>query len=94
MAYFYKSRGLSVALVGADVERPAAQEQLRQLAEKIGVRYYTAMNEKSAGKVVQKALSEAKEDIVIVDSAGRSAFDNELAEELKGIVGALHPDET
>ncbi len=94
LAHFYKSRGLSVALVGADVERPAAQEQLRQLAEKIGVRYYTTMGEKIAAKVVEKALNEAKEDVVIVDSAGRSAFDDALAEELKGIRGALSPDET
>lgn len=93
IAYFYKSRGLSVALVGADVERPAAQEQLRQLAEKIGVRYYTTLNEKSAAKVVETALKETKEDIIIVDSAGRSAFDKELAIELKGIINAFYPDE-
>lgn len=94
LAYFHKSRGLSVALVGADVERPAAQEQLRQLAEKIGVRFYTTLGEKNAGRVVENALKQAKEDIVIVDSAGRSAFDSELAGELKGIAGALKPDET
>lgn len=94
LAYFYKSRGMSVALVGADVERPAAQEQLRQLAEKIGVRYYTTLGEKVAAKVVEAALRESKEEIVIVDSAGRSAFDTELEGELKGIVDALKPDET
>lgn len=94
LAYFYKSRGLSVALVGADVERPAAQEQLKQLAEKIGVRYYTTVGEKNAAKVVEKALRESKEDIVIVDSAGRSAFDEELGEELKEINRVLAPDET
>ncbi|MDD5337378.1 MAG: signal recognition particle receptor subunit alpha [Candidatus ainarchaeum sp.] len=94
LAYFYKSRGLSVALVGADVERPAAQEQLRQLAEKIGVRYYTTMGEKDASKVVERALGEAKEDIMIVDSAGRSAFDAQLATELRAISETLKPDET
>ncbi len=93
VAYFYKSRGLSVALVGADVERPAAQEQLRQLAKKIGVRYYTTMGEKDAAKVVEKALKESKEDVIIVDSAGRSAFDSELEWELRGIADALRPDE-
>ncbi len=94
LAYYYKSRGFSVGLVGADVERPAAQEQLRQLAEKIGVRYYTTLGEKIAAKVVENALLEAKEDVVIVDSAGRSAFDAELAKELKGIADSLNPDET
>lgn len=94
LAHFYKSRGFSVALVGADVERPAAQEQLRQLAEKTGVKYYTSLNEKNAGKVVENALKEAKEDIVIVDSAGRSAFDGALAEELTRIADTLAADET
>lgn len=93
LAYYYKLRGLSVAVVGADVERPAAQEQLEQLAEKIGVRFYTTKGEKIAAKVVEKALRESKEDVMIVDSAGRSAFDSELAGELKAIYEALRPEE-
>ncbi len=94
LAYYYKSRGLSVALVGADVERPAAQEQLKQLAEKIGVKFYTTLGEPSASKVVQSALATSKEEVFIVDSAGRSAFDSILAEELKSICDAFAPDET
>lgn len=94
LAYFYKARGLSVALVGADVERPAAQEQLRQLAEKIGVRYYTIEGEKIAGNVVSEALAKSKEDVIIVDSAGRNAFDSELKAELQEIVNILKPEET
>lgn len=93
LAHFYKTRGLSVALVGADVERPAAQEQLRQLSGKVGAKYYTTMGEKVAGKVVERALNETKEEVIIVDSAGRSAFDSELADELRGIYNVLKPDE-
>lgn len=93
LAYYYKSNGLSVALVGADVERPAAQEQLEQIAAKINVQYYTIKGEKDASKVVADALTKAKEDVIIVDSAGRSAFDDTLVVELKGINETLKPDE-
>jgi len=94
LANYYKSKGLSVGVVGADVERPAAQEQLEQLAEKINAKFYTLKGEKVASKVVEDALKKSKEDILIVDSAGRSAFDDELASELKGINDVLKPDET
>ena len=94
LAYFYKKKGLKVGLVGADVERPAAQEQLQQLAEQIGVNFYTVKGEKAAGKVVEDALGKSKDDVLIVDSAGRSGFDERLVQELNGIVGALKPDES
>ena len=91
LAKFYKNRGLSVLLVGADVDRPAAQEQLKQLAEKVGARFYTAKAD--APTIVREALKEAKEDVIIVDSAGRNAFDDELAAELKAIYEVLKPEE-
>ncbi len=93
LAHFYKTKGLSVGLVGADVDRPAAQEQLEQLSKKVGARFYTIKGEKDASKIVEKALKETKEDILIVDSAGRSAFDDELVAELKRIKETLKPDE-
>lgn len=94
VAYFYKSKGLSVGVVGADVERPAAQEQLEQLAKKINVNFYTIKGEKNAAKVVENAIHRSKDDVLIVDSAGRSAFDDELRNELAGINEKLKPDET
>lgn len=94
IAYFYKSKGLSVGLVGADVDRPAAQEQLEQLAKSINVNYYTIKGEKDASKIVENAISKSKEDVLIVDSAGRNAFDDNLADELKAISNTLKPDET
>ncbi len=93
LAHFYKTKGLSVGLVGADVDRPAAQEQLEQLSKKVGARFYTIKSEKDASKIVEKALRETKEDVLIVDSAGRSAFDEELVGELKSINSTLRPDE-
>jgi len=91
LAKFYKNRGLSVLLVGADVDRPAAQEQLRQLAEKVGARFYTTKADAAA--IVREALKDAKEDVIIVDSAGRNAFDDQLAAELKAIYEVLKPEE-
>lgn len=94
LAYFYKKKGFKVGVVGADVERPAAQEQLQQLSEQIGVNFYTIKGEKDAYKVVEDALSRSKDDILIVDSAGRSAFDSRLSDELTKIGKSLKPDES
>ncbi len=94
LAHFYRSRGLSVALIAADTDRPAAQEQLEQLASTVGVAYYTVKGEKDPSKIVADSMRRLKEDVVIVDSAGRSAFDGHLVEELRGIAGILKPDES
>ncbi len=93
LAHFYKKKGLSVALVGADVDRPAAQEQLGQLADRVGAAYYSIKGEKNAAAIVRDALKKSREDVVIVDSAGRSAFDGHLVEELRQISGVLKQDE-
>src|SRR4030095_11140873 len=76
-----------------DTDRPAAQEQLEQLAKQVGAAYYTIKGEKSPAKIVADALKKAKEEVIIVDSAGRSAFDGALVEELRAIADILKPDE-
>jgi signal recognition particle subunit SRP54 len=94
LAQFYKSKGLSVALIAADTDRPAAKEQLEQLAKQVGVKFYTNKEETSSPKIVEQTLKNAKEDIIIVDSAGRNAIDENLSEELKKIHQMLNPQET
>jgi signal recognition particle subunit SRP54 len=94
LAHFYKSRGMSVALVGADTDRPAAQEQLEQLSKQVGAAFYTIKGEKDPSKIASEALKKSREDIIIVDSAGRNGFDGHLVEELRGIAGVLRPDES
>ncbi|NYZ73694.1 signal recognition particle receptor subunit alpha [Candidatus Micrarchaeota archaeon] len=94
LAHFYKTRGLSVALIAADTDRPAAQEQLEQLAKQVGAAYYTIKGEKDPAAIVKDAMKKIKEEVIIVDSAGRSAFDGHLVEELRAIAGQLKPDET
>ncbi len=93
LAHFYKTRGLSAALVAADVDRPAAQEQLEQLARNVGAAFYTIPGGKDAARIVSAAMKRAKEDVIIVDSAGRNAFDGHLVEELRAIAAELKPDE-
>ncbi len=91
LALFYKNRGLSVAVVGADFDRPAAREQLKQLAEKIGVKYYSSGN--NTEEAVKNAIKESKEDVIIIDTAGRNAFNDELGEEIKNIYNISKPEE-
>ncbi len=93
LAHFYKTKGLSVALVAADTDRPAAQEQLEQLSKQVGAAYYTIKGEKVPARIVQDAMGKSKEDVVIVDSAGRNAFDEALSDELRAVADVLKPDE-
>ncbi|MBI4210439.1 MAG: signal recognition particle protein [Candidatus Diapherotrites archaeon] len=86
LAKWYSKRGMKVGLLAADVFRPAAVEQLRTLAEKTGSEFYGDEKEKDAGKAVRKGLAALVAcDLVICDSAGRSALDTELSKELKTI---------
>lgn len=93
LAAFYKKRGLSVALVSCDVDRPAAYQQLQQLAKQTGAEFYGIDGEKDVKKILALELPKAKEDLVIVDSAGRSGFDEQLVAQLKDIVSGFSPDE-
>ncbi len=93
LAHFYKSRGLSVALVSCDTDRPAAFEQLQQVAKYSGSSFYGIAGEKDMRKIISEAKAKWKEDVIIVDSAGRSAFDSELTNQLKLINSLSEPDE-
>ncbi len=95
LAYWYKKRGSSVGLICADVHRPASFEQLKQLSEQAGVEFFGEKNEKNAARIVAHGLKQLKKhDLVIVDSAGRSALDKELIEEIKEVKKAFNPDQT
>ena len=83
-------------LVACDVYRPAAIEQLRVLAEQIDVPMYSEPDSKAPVKIAQNAIQEAKAkgyDLVIVDTAGRLAVDEEMMNEIAAIKEAIHPNE-
>lgn len=92
LARFYASKGLKVVLVGADIHRPAARAQLEQLSKQVHASFFTLdTNDAVAIAREARSLSE-KYDVVILDSAGRSAFDEELAAELKAAADAFQQD--
>ncbi len=93
LAKYYSSRGLKVLLVPGDVHRPAAYDQLKQISEQVKVPFLDIKGKNI--KDVLKALTDRKEkeDVIIFDTAGRSAFDQELADELKFIDEEFKPDE-
>lgn len=93
LAHFYKKSGLSVGVVCCDVDRPAAYEQLEQVAAAAKVSFYGKKGETDARKIAEEAMVKSKEDVLIVDSAGRNAFNDELKDELRHIESVLKPDE-
>ena len=93
LAHFYKSRGLSVGMVACDVDRPAAYEQLEQVSKHSGCAFYGINGEKDVRKILADAKARCKEDVVIADSSGRSAFEETLVEQLKVINAEFGPDE-
>ena len=83
-------------LVACDIYRPAAIEQLRVLAEQIGVPMYSEPESKDPVSIAQHAIAEAKAksyDLVIVDTAGRLAVDEEMMNEIAAIKEGIQPDE-
>jgi len=84
-------------LVACDVYRPAAIDQLGIVAEQVGADLYEDREEKNPVKIAQAALEKAKQDkndVVIIDTAGRLAIDAVLMDEIKAIHSAVEPDET
>ncbi|OUO50520.1 signal recognition particle protein [Parabacteroides sp. An277] len=84
-------------LVACDVYRPAAIEQLRVLGEQINVPVYREDENKNPVEIAQHAIAEAKAkgyDLVIVDTAGRLAIDEQMMQEIAAIKAAIQPDET
>jgi signal recognition particle subunit SRP54 len=88
-------QGRRPLLVGADLQRPAAVEQLRVLGERVGVPVYSQPTDPVA--VAIGALDESARlgrDVVIVDTAGRLQIDSDLMDELRHVRDAVHPNDT
>ena len=83
-------------LVACDVYRPAAIEQLKVLGEQIGVPVYFEEDSKNPVSIAQNAIAQAKRnnnDIVIVDTAGRLAVDEEMMNEIEAVKKGINPNE-
>ena len=91
----FKSQGRNVLMVGADLQRPAAVEQLRTLGRQIDVPVFSEASDPVS--VARASLEEAKNtgrDVIIVDTAGRLAIDEELMEEVRQISEVVSPQYT
>ncbi len=94
---YYSKRGKKVLLVGLDVHRPAAKEQLKQIAEKNKLNYFVDMKESNAIKTwkeLEKSNQIKDYDLILIDTAGRHTLDEELIEEIKDLGKEIKPTET
>ena len=98
LAYMLKNKkNRKPLLVACDVYRPAAIEQLKVLGSQIGVPVYSEPDSKDPVQIALNAIKEAKAnsiDLVIVDTAGRLAIDEQMMQEIEAIKKAINPDET
>jgi signal recognition particle subunit SRP54 len=97
LARFFKKSGRRPILVAADLQRPAAIQQLVTLGRQIDVPVYHSFEEKSPVSLAVRSLKQARSeaaDILIIDTAGRLHIDDGLMEELKNIKNTVSPTET
>lgn len=90
-------RGMKVMLAACDTFRPAAIDQLKVLGDQIGVPVYTEADVKDPVKIAKNAIAQARREgysVVIVDTAGRLAVDQEFMDEISALKKAVEPSET
>lgn len=97
LAYYLKNKkNQSVMLAACDVYRPAAIDQLKVLAEQVGVPVYTDYETKNPVLIAQTAIAKAKEQgikTIIIDTAGRLSIDEEMMNEIYNVKQAIKPNE-
>jgi signal recognition particle subunit SRP54 len=96
LALFLKNQKKSVFLVSTDIYRPAAREQLKIIADKIGVDSLPIIQDETVDEIIARSKKELKTgqyDVVIYDTAGRLHIDSELIDELKSAKDKIKPNE-
>ncbi|WP_400191282.1 signal recognition particle protein [Hymenobacter sp. B81] len=97
LASHIKKQNRTVLLVACDVYRPAAIDQLKVLGEQIGVEVYAEVENKNPVQISQNALEYARKNnkkVVIIDTAGRLAVDEQMMREIEAVKKAINPSET
>lgn len=95
--YLHTKKGKSPLLVACDIYRPAAIDQLKVLGEQIGIEVYAEPENKDAVKIARNAISHARDrgfNVIIIDTAGRLAIDEQMMKEIAAIKAAVNPHET
>ncbi len=94
LALLMSKKGLTVGLIGADVYRPAALDQLKQLGAKINIDVYGEPGETDAVAIVKRGMEHFKDKkVVIIDTSGRHALEEDLTTEIIAIADTAKPDE-
>ncbi len=95
LGLYFSKRGKRVALLGLDVHRPAAMDQLRQVGAQVKVPVFIDKTEKNPVKIYEACKDKlADYDVVIIDTAGRDALSEDLIQELREVHDTIEPDET
>jgi signal recognition particle subunit SRP54 len=97
LASFIKKQGRNVLLVACDVYRPAAIDQLKVLGEQIGVEVYSETENKNPVEISRNGIDYARKNgkkVVIIDTAGRLAVDEQMMREIEQVKAAINPSET
>jgi signal recognition particle subunit SRP54 len=95
LAAYYQKRGHSVAAIGLDVHRPAAAEQLKQNCDNLKVPCFINPKEKNPKKLYESFKPDLKKyNLILIDTAGRDALDDELVKEISTIDKTVKPTET
>lgn len=95
LALYYSKRGYKTCLLGLDVHRPAAPEQLEQLAQKANIACFIDKEEKNALTIWKKFQDKIKQyDLVIIDTAGRDVLSNALIHEINSLYHEIKPELT
>ncbi|MEY4571330.1 MAG: hypothetical protein RLZ10_534 [Bacteroidota bacterium] len=95
--YLKNKKGKKVLLVACDVYRPAAIDQLHVLGEQLGIEVFSNKEEKNPVTIAQNAIQFAKSNsfsVVLVDTAGRLAIDEQMMDEIERVKNAIQPSET
>jgi signal recognition particle subunit SRP54 len=94
LAKYYQDRGLSAALICCDVTRPAAYTQLETLAKQANIAFFGMEHEKDAAKIIKLGAEKFKDkQVIICDTSGRNALDENLIKELREVTNEFKPDE-
>lgn len=93
LGLYYSKRGRKVALLGLDTQRPAAMDQLEQMAEKANLPAFINKKEKNPIKIIKEHEKELKKyDLILIDTAGRDGLNKELIKEIEKLNKKLKPD--